>query len=110
MRSLHDRWRYSATATRISNWRNQRSIERGRRDLPRRISDQVQSRAPVLRSRISPATGRPHRMDAEFGRLSDQSLARMKDVRQSLATREPQYARTLERTVRDLSQRAGRSR
>jgi hypothetical protein len=68
---------------RVSNWRNRRDLERGRRDIPRRIGDQVRSRTPVLRNRVNRATGRPHRADRHMGRLSDQSLARVKENRDS---------------------------
>ncbi len=74
--SLRDRWKYSATNTRFWNWRNQKARARGRRDVPARVGAQVRSRTPVLRNRVSPATGRPHRDDRHMGRLSDQSLAR----------------------------------
>ena len=76
--SLRDRWKYSATNTRFWNWRGQKARERGRRDLPARAGDQVRSRTPVVRNRINPGTGRPHRDDRHMGRLSDQSLARFK--------------------------------
>jgi hypothetical protein len=66
---------------RVSNWRNHRTWDRGRRDAARRAADQVRSRAPVYRDRINPGTGRPHRDDARLGRISDRSLARMRDSR-----------------------------
>ena len=133
MSKLGDRWRYSATNTRFWNWRNQRTLTRGKRDIPARIGDQVRSRVPVLRNRINRGTGRPHRDDRDMGRLSDKSLARTKArlkapsrqepgraagnqqyVRDTLAARQPQYAKTVERAaeraVRDLSPRRGRSR
>ena len=75
--SLRGRWKYSATNTRFWNWRNRRTLDRGKRDLPARAGDQIRSRAPVVRSRINPATGRPHRDDRDLGRTTDQSLARM---------------------------------
>ena len=75
--SIRDRWKYSATNTRFWNWRNRRTLDRGKRDLPARAGDQIRSRTPVVRSRVNPATGRPHRDDRNMGRLSDQSLARM---------------------------------
>jgi hypothetical protein len=67
--------------TRLSNWRNRKALERGRRDIPARVADQVRSRTPVVRDRVNRATGRPHRDDARMGRLSDQSLARQARVR-----------------------------
>jgi hypothetical protein len=79
--SLRDRWKYSATNTRFWNWRGQKARERGRRDIPARVGDQVRSRTPVVRDRINRGTGRPHRDDRDMGRLSDQSLARFKQRR-----------------------------
>jgi hypothetical protein len=100
--TLGSRIRYGPLATRISNawyraaghriqgarqgfsnWRNQCTLDRGKRDLPARAGDQVRSRTPVLRSRINRGTGRPHRDDRDMGRLSDQSLARMAPVRRA---------------------------
>lgn len=83
--SLRDRWKYSATNTRFWNWRNQKARERGRRDIAARAGDQVRSRTPVMRARINPGTGRPHRDDRRMGRLSDQSLARFKRTTPSAA-------------------------
>jgi hypothetical protein len=124
--------RISGTRTGFSNWRNRRTLQRGRRDAAARLGDQVRSRTPVLRARINPATGWPHRDDRKIGRAQDQSLSRrralrefrathpaaiparaadnQRHVRARLASRQPQYARTLDRAVRDLSPRSGRSR
>ncbi len=105
---------------RVGNWRNGRAIARGRRDVVARAGDQVRSRMPVVRNRVNPATGRPHRDDAWMGRLSDRSLARMKAgraqdnrrfVRQMLEERQPAYARAVDCAVRESiphRQRPGR--
>jgi len=86
---------------RLSNARNLRDIQRGRRDLPRRAADQVRSRTPVYRNRINRATGRPHRDDRDMGRSSDKTLTRLADGQRRLreaearnrASRQPQRDR-----------------
>lgn len=80
--TLRSRIKYGPLATRISNWRNRRTIERGRRPRTTQAADQVRSRAPLYRDRVNPATGRPHRDDALLGRTSDRALARMAPQRQ----------------------------
>jgi len=80
------RWtRLHATGnrTRISNWRNRRTIDRGRRPRTTQAADVVRSRVPVYQDRVNPATGRPHRDDALLGRTSDRSLARMAPARRA---------------------------
>ena len=74
---------------RVTAWRANRDIRRGRRDAPARVGDQVRSRTPVVRDRVNRATGRPHRDDRNMGRLSDQSLARLKQDRVYSQTRRP---------------------
>lgn len=78
--NLRDRWRYSPTNTRFWNWRNRRAIVRGRRDVAARAGDAVRSGTPVLRNRVNPATGRPHRDDRQIGRLSDRALSRHPEI------------------------------
>lgn len=115
------------------NWRNARAIARGRRDAAARAGDAIRSRTPLLRGRVNPATGRPHRDDARLGRLSDQSLARLRrdarsaeanqrHVRGQVARREPSLAQALGAVLRERDEhlrecpqrrprgRAGRSR
>lgn len=65
----------------LSNARNRRAIERGRRDLPRRTADSLRSSPPVVRNQIDPRTGHKNRDAKRMGRLSDQSLARMAPAR-----------------------------
>jgi hypothetical protein len=64
------------------NWLNRRAIERGRSPLPERATRGLRSSLPVYRNRVNTATGRPHRDDREIGRVSDASLARMKQRRE----------------------------
>ena len=61
----------------ISNARNQRTLERGRRPRTTQAADVLRSSVPFYRNRISPATGRPNRMARELGRTTDASLAKM---------------------------------
>lgn len=75
--------RISGTRTGLSNWRNQRTLDRGRRPRTTQAADAVRSSAPVYRNRVNPATGRPHRDDRSMGRTSDQSLARMAPQRRA---------------------------
>lgn len=63
--------------TGISNWRNQRILDRGRRSRITQAADQVRSRMPVYRNRVNRATGHPHRDDVSTGRVVDASLARL---------------------------------
>ena len=81
---------------------------------------------PVARNRINPATGRPRWTDRSDGALarwradreraqgragqSGRAAGNQHFVRAKLADRQPQLARTLDRTVRDLSPRTGRRR
>ena len=87
--------------TGFSNWRNNRAIQRGRRDLPARTGDQVRSRMPVVRDRINRATGRPHRDDRAMGQASDRTLARLAGQQRDL--------RAAQARNRDARVRAGRS-
>ncbi len=79
--TLRSRIKYGPLATRVSNWRHRQNALRGKRDLAARCGDQVRSRIPVYRNRVSLATGRPHRMDREYGRGIDRSLGRRRDSR-----------------------------
>ena len=73
--------RIDSTRTGLSNARNQRAMERGKRDLPARAADSLRSSLPVVRDRIDTRTGRPNRDARDMGRLSDKSLARMAPAR-----------------------------
>jgi hypothetical protein len=66
---------------RVRNWRTGKAWDRGRRDLAARAGDQVRSRVPVFRDRVNRGTGRPHRMDPQFGRGVDRTMARVRDAR-----------------------------
>jgi hypothetical protein len=102
----------------ISNARNQRTLERGRRPRTTQAADVLRSSVPFYRNRINRGTGQPHRADRDLGRVADSSLARMapgvraasnqRHVRATLAAKQPQVARTLEATVRELSPRRPR--
>ena len=93
------------------NWLSGRARARGRDPLPDRLTRAAGSRMPVYRDRISPATGRPRRTDRSPADLARWRAARdQRHVREALAARQPQCARTIERAVRDLSPRAGRPR
>lgn len=108
------------------NWLSGRARARGKAPLPDRITRGIGSRLPVYRDRINPATGRPRWTDRSDGALArwraDRERAQGRSgqsgraegnqhfVRSRLADRQPQLARTLDRTVRDLSPRTGRSR
>ena len=81
--------RISGARTGISNWRNQRTIDRGRRPRTTQAADTIRSSVPVYRDRIDTGTGRPHRDDRDLGRTSDQSLARMAPVRRADHARSP---------------------
>ena len=50
--------RISGTRQGISNARNQRTLERGRRPRTTQLADAARSSVPVYRNRINPATGR----------------------------------------------------
>jgi hypothetical protein len=67
-------------AGRFSNARNRRAVARGRRPLMERAGSRIAAKMPLYRNRINRATGRPHRDDAAHGRLTDQSLARLRDA------------------------------
>lgn len=77
----------------VSNWRNRRTIERGRAPRSSAVNAAVSSRVPVYRNRVNPAHGNRHREDARLHRTGNESLARMRQ-------RDVQPGRT----------RAGRSR
>lgn len=94
--------RIQGQRTRFSNWRNNRAIQRGRRDLPARAGDQARSRLPVVRDRINRATGRPHRDDRQMGQASDRTLARLAEQQDRL--------RAAQARNRASRQQAGRSR
>jgi hypothetical protein len=124
--------RMSGSRIRFSNWRHRRAMVRGRVARADRWVLQARSHVPVYRDRINRATGRPHRDDGRMARMHDESLAGISRklrqaaalreqaqgraagnqyfVRAKLADRQPQYVRTLDRAVRDLSPRAGRGR
>jgi hypothetical protein len=70
--------RVSGARTRVSNWRNRRTLERGRRDLPARAADGLRSSLPVYRNRTDRRTGRPNRDAREIGKRNGESLARMR--------------------------------
>jgi hypothetical protein len=78
--TLGSRIKYGPTATRIRNWRNQRTIERGRMPRWERVTAEVKSRMPVYRNRINPAHGNKHREDARLHRTGNEGLKRMKET------------------------------
>jgi hypothetical protein len=85
-RARFTRWaRSHATGNRqrLSNWRNRRTLERGRRPRTTQAADAARSSVPVYRNRINRGTGRPHRDDRDMGRTMDQSLDRMARNRQA---------------------------
>lgn len=90
--------RIRGARTQFSNRRNLKAIQRGRRDIPARVGDQVRSRTPVVRARINRSTGRPHGDDVRTGRAIDRTLAlrQQRDLRAAAA--------------RNRASRAGRSR
>ena len=124
--------RLRGTRTQYRNWLNRRAWQRGKTPLPDRIARQFTSRMPVYRNRINRATGRPRRDDLQLGRSGDRSMADWKarrdrterraqdnrqHVRDTLARRDPQYARVVDRAARDVARartrqpaRSGRSR
>ena len=59
-----------------SNRKNRRTIERGKAPRRDRVAAEVTSRTPVVRNRINPAHGNPHREDARLHRTGNESLAR----------------------------------
>jgi hypothetical protein len=91
--TLGSRIRYGRTATGIRNWRHRLDAHRGRRDLAARAGDQIWSRIPFYRNRLSSGTGRPHRMDREYGRGIDRSLGRRRDSRVKEEARPSYYGR-----------------
>ena len=96
---------------RYRNWLSRRAWSRGKTPLPDRLTRGAGSRVPGYRNRVNPATGRPRRTDRSPEHLARWKASRdQQHVRDLLADREPQLARTLDRAVRDLSQRTGRSR
>ena len=119
---------------RASNWLDPR-LRRLHADNPRarvrhRLSGgrpaRVLARTPVARNRVNPATGRPRWTDRSDGALarwradrersqgrggrSGRAEGNQNFVRQQLADRQPQLARTLDRAVRDLSPQTRRAR
>ena len=83
--SLRDRWEYTrlrpknaATYTRYRNWLSTRYHARGtgKAPLPDRVSQAVTARAPVVRNRVNPATGRPRWTDRSDGDLTRWSADR----------------------------------
>ena len=118
--------RISGGRQRYRNWLNRRARVRGRAPLPDRLTRWAGSRTPGYRNRINPATGRPRWTDRSDGALarwradreraqgrggqSGRAAGNQHFVRARLATRQPQYARTLDRAVRDLSPRTRRAR
>jgi hypothetical protein len=73
--------RISSTRTGISNARNQRTHERGRRPRTTQAADAIRSSVPFYRNRINRGTGRPHRDDRDLGRTADRGLAQMASQR-----------------------------
>lgn len=69
-----------ASRTGLSNWRNRRTIQRGRTPRWERVTAEVKSRAPVYRNRINPAHGNPHKADARLHRTANEGLRRMKET------------------------------
>jgi len=68
---------------RISQWRNQRAWDQGKRDLVRKAADQARSRIPGYRDQPNPVyAGRPHRQDAQTGREIDRTLSQLRAGRQ----------------------------
>ncbi len=114
------------TRQQYRNWLSGRARARGKAPLPDRITRGIGSRVPAVRDRINPATGRPRWTDRSDGALtrwradreraqgrggqSGRAAGNQHFVRARLATRQPQYARTLDRAVRDLSPRTRRAR
>jgi hypothetical protein len=66
----------------IGNARSRRTLERGRAPRLTGANAAVSSRLPVYRSRVNPATGRPHRDDARLHRTGNEGLARLAPQRQ----------------------------
>jgi hypothetical protein len=124
--------RLSGTRTRYRNWLNRRAWERGKTPLTSRIARQFTSRMPVYRNRINRGTGSPRRDDLSIGRTGDRAMAEYRArrdrtdaraaanrqfVRETLAQRDPQYARVVDRAARDVARtrtrpvaRSGRTR
>lgn len=111
------RSRMAGNRTRYRNWLNRRARARGKVPLPDRIMRGFSS-LPVYRSRLNPATGRPHRDDKPIGAVQDGAMARMRAaddlraaraadnqrfVRDMLARRDPDYARVVDRAARDVA-------
>lgn len=118
----------NATYTRYRNWLSRRAWERCKVPLPDRITRRLGS-LPGYRNRINRATGRPHRDDMAIGAVQDRAMARRRPaaagraaraaanqraVRDTLAARQPQYARTLDRAAgivgREMAVRRPRTR
>ena len=62
------------------NERNRRTLERGKAPRHERVAAEVKSRTPIVRDRINPAHGRPHRDDVESHKIRDEGLANRKRV------------------------------
>lgn len=103
--------RIHGTRAGFSNWRNRRDIARGRRGQVRRGGDEIRSRLPGVRGRVNPATGQPHRRDAELGRGQDRTLARWRQSRIAEENRPPlpsRQARSAQPAVRERRTRSAR--
>ena len=92
-------FRNGPAMTRISNWRNRRTIARGRMPRWERVTAEVKSRTPVYRNRVNPAHGNPHKADARLHRTANQGLARMRqdrglEVKPGMPRAERRYVRT----------------
>ena len=98
--------RISGARQGIRNSRNRRTLERGRAPRLDGVVAAVTSRAPVIRDRINPATGRSRRDGALMHRSRNNGLARMQ------ADRDPQWwpAAPWERTRQVPAARPGRGR
>ena len=107
------------------NERNRRTIERGKAPRQERVAAEVKSRTPIIRNRVNPATGRPHRDDVRLHKGRDENLAHWKQARNRAAAgerpgwqgneRTPEYRKLCEdgarktRTEQAARQRAGRA-
>lgn len=85
--------RISGARQEASNRKNRKTIERGKAPRRDRVASEVQSRTPVYRNRVNPATGRPHRDDGQLHKTRDESLARMRQHREPARERPGRPAR-----------------
>jgi hypothetical protein len=92
--------RYSATNTRWHNWRNGAAIERGRAPRLDGAVAAVTSRAPVVRDRVNPATGRKRRDDAMMHRSRNEGLARSKALNTRITAAESALERQRQEPAR----------